>query len=230
MSGALLFKAKRYLSQSQRESIDLFVTAKLVEVEKPSAKGIFLDQYLHPRTKDPKSKVASYLDDYAIIDHSALFFPLFVQELHFLGEKVFGRRREDLVRKEVNGLISFLKPIARRKIGDEGDLTYPGHYCRFGLVIIGKPIKLLSSIEPYVSYIRRELVRKDADTIYLLARAENKSHVDVIADRFQATYDVARQRKFVGTLRYNNRTERAKQYLVVLRRKGVELIQASGDV
>jgi hypothetical protein len=228
VSGALLFKAKRYLSPSQRQSIDLFVTSKLVASEKPSAKGVFLDQYLHPMTADAKSKVALYLDDYAVIDQSALFFPVFVQELHFLGEKVFGRRREDLVRREVNGLITFLKPIANRTIGDEGDLNYRGQYCRFGLVIIGKRIKLLAgAIGPYVRYIERELAVKSADTVYLLAGTHNRAYVDEIADRFADRYQPARRHMFRRTLRFGNRTEKARTYLLVLRRKGVELIQPS---
>ena len=116
VSGTLLRKPKRYLSPSQKEGIDLFVCTKLLEQEKPSILEVFLDEYLHPKTDDAKSKVALYVDDFALLDRGGLFFPVFLQELEYLGDKVFGRRRDDVIVTEVNGLISFLKPIAMRKV------------------------------------------------------------------------------------------------------------------
>lgn len=68
VSTGFLFKAKRYISKPQREAVDLYVTTKVLEQEKPSVRGIFLDRYLHPKTKEPHSKVSAYFDDFMMID------------------------------------------------------------------------------------------------------------------------------------------------------------------
>lgn len=228
VSGALLHRTKRYLAPTQRDAIDLFVCAKIVEQEKPEIVGFFLDEYLHPKTDDPKSRVAVLVDDFARLDRAALFFPVFVQELEFLGDKVFGRRRDDLVHKEVSDLIQFLHPIAERKIGDENDLEFSGDYCRFGLVLIGKRSKLFDSIEPYVGYIRKQLVNKEVETIYLIARRENRAKVEQIAERFADQYDIARRLNFEKLLRYSGDDSTVVlQFMAILRRKGVPLIQPS---
>ena len=122
----LLRKAKRYVSPSQREALDLYTCGKLLEEERPVARAHYVDEYLHPKTADPKNKTGRYIDDFAVIDRAKLYFPLLLQELAFLGEKVFGRRRDATVITEVDELIQFLRPIAARKIGEVGDLTYCG--------------------------------------------------------------------------------------------------------
>ena len=227
ISTSLLHKPKRYLSKTQREALDLFVCTKLLEREKESVVGIFIDQYLHPKTEDTKSKIAIYIDDCATIDNGGFFFTIFLQELGYLGGKVFGKRRDDLIYKEVTNLVNFLKPIANRKIGDAGDLNFNGEYCRFGIVICGKPSKMIVSIEPYVNYIRSNLADKEADTIYLLARVENSNRVNQICEEFSEEYKNVRKFKFVRRLKYPDRTEKASQYLAILRRRGIEVIQTS---
>jgi hypothetical protein len=227
VSETLLRKAKKYVSLSQREALDLFVCTKLLEAEKTSVVGAFLDQYLHPGTEATKSKVALYVDDFEIIHKSGFFFPLLVQELEYLGEKVFGRRRDDLIIGEVDGMVQFLKPVATRTIGDEGDLDFDGQYCRFAIVIVGKPYKLLTSIEPYVRYIANSVIPNGAETIYILAKLENKERVAEICQRFGTLYELARGLAFETFLRYSDRKEAALQYLVVLRKRGISVIQPS---
>lgn len=229
ISGTLLRKPKRYLSLSQRRSIDLFVCTKLIEAEKPSVVGFFLDEYLHPQTENKKSKIALYLDDFAQIHRGGLFFSLFVQELQYLGDKVFGRRRDDLIVNEVNGLTDFLKDVANRPVGDEGDLNFDGDYCKFGIVIIGRPQKLLASIQPYITYIENQLVKKGVETIYLLSRGENRRRVDQICELFLNDYYCMRRFRFRGILRHRHFEELAPRYLVVMRRKEIGLIQASSN-
>lgn len=227
VSEMLLKKTKRYISPSQKEALDLFVCSKLLEQEKPAVVSFFLDEYLHPGTELTKSKVAIYVDDFAIIDKGGLFFPVLAQELEFLGEKVFGRRREDQIIKEVDGLVHFLKPIATRTVGDQSDLRHDGSYCRFAIVIVGKPSKLLTSIDPYVGYIRGSLQPKQTETIYLLGRAENERRLQELCDRVGDAYDCCHRVKFSSFLRYSDRRELALQHLTVLRLKGTPMVRAS---
>lgn len=227
VSAALLRKPKRYLSPSQRDALDLYVCSKLLQEEKISVVDFFLREYLHPKTDQPKSKVAVLVDDYSVIDSGGLFYPLLLQELEYLGNKVFGRRRDDLVHAEVRGLIEFLKPIATRKVGEENDLEYDGQYCRFGIVMVGKPSKMMQSLEPYVGYVQKVLVDRGAETIYLLARQENKAQIDEVCRRFSNGYEVARQVQFQRHLHYEDRSELAEQYLAILRKKGIQIVQPS---
>ncbi len=227
VSTGLLHKAKRYITPTQREAMDLFVCTKVLEAERHDVVGVFLDDYLHPKTEEPASKVAVYVDDFSVIDTGNLFFSVFLQELEYLGEKVFGRRRDHVIGVEVDGLIDFLKPIATRAVGDTSDLNFDGAYCRFGMVIVGKPRKLLYSIEPYVSYIRNVLVMRDVETIYILSRAENRDRVDEICRPFSDRYTCVRRHEFKRVLKYSDKTEMAKQYLAVLRKQGVSIIQPS---
>lgn len=227
VSETLLKKAKRYISPSQREALDLFACTKLLEEEKPAVLSVFLGEYLHPGTDERRSKVAIYVDDFGIIDKGGLFFPVLLQELEYLGEKVFGRRQDNVIIGEVDDLVDFLKPIATRTVGDESDLNFDGNYCRFALVIVGKRYKLLTSIDPYVKFIRNVLGRNEIETIYILSRLENKERVEEICQRIADMYDRARRLEFSSFLKYPDRRERALQYLVVMRKKGIAVIQAS---
>lgn len=227
VSQSMLAKPKRYVSPSQRQALDVYVCGKVIEREKPAVRGVFIDEYLHPNTADPKSKVGRYIDDFASIDSAALFFPVLLQELDYLGDKVFGRRQSGDVIREVDELVGFLKPIASRVIGDENDLTYAGTYCRFGLVIIGRPSKLLTSIEPYVGYIRNQLLGNKIETIYMLALADNQPRLREIYERFVEHYDLVRTVRFSSILRYPDGERKANQVLIVIRMKGLPLVQAS---
>ncbi|MCJ7483489.1 MAG: hypothetical protein MUO31_11040 [Thermodesulfovibrionales bacterium] len=224
VSKCLLLKTKRYLSFPQREALDIFVTSKLLREEKDAVVGFFLDEYLHPKTSDPKSKTALLIDDFGIIDRAGFFFPLLVQELEYLGDKVFGRRREDLIVKEVNDLVIFLRPVSQRTIGDEGDLNFNGSYTRFGIVIVGKRLKLLTSLVPFITYIRKNLVENDVDTIYLLGQKENRLKIDKICEEFTSKYFCARSMVITRPLRFRDHTEHVLQYMAVLRRKEVDLV------
>ncbi len=216
ISKCLLSKTKRYLSNPQKDAIDLFTSSKLIKEEKPSVIGYFLDEYLHPSTSDPKSKQAKLIDDFAIIDKAGYFFPLFIQELEYIGDKIFGKKRNQMIANEVYRLVDFLRPLSQRRAGDETDLDFNGSYCKIAIVIVGKRKKLLYSIEPYVSVIKNKIIPNKVDTIYVVGRKENKSKLDQLCFKFIDKYECVR----------NLTTERsfALQYLVILRRKGSELV------
>lgn len=228
VSRCLLSKTKRYLSSPQKEALDIFVSSKLLREEKPSVVGYFLDEYLHPTTDNTKSKTAVLIDDFSIIDRAGFFFPLLIQELEFMGDKIFGRRRTDLIVREVYDVVDFLRPVSQRTIGDDhGDLNFDGSYTRFGIVIVGKPQKLLSSVQPYIGYIRNVLVSKDMTSIYIIGRKENQGRIDEICSAFNGSYSSVRNMTMRRPLRYSDRIEHALQYLVVLRRRTPELITPS---
>jgi len=228
VSTQLLPKTKRYLAPSHRDAIDLFVTGKLLQKERPHIVGYFLDQYAHPKTDDADAKVGAYFDSFQKMDEAGLFFGVMMQEMYFLGLKVFGRRRDDRIIIEVNSLIEFLEEVASRKVGEEHD--QPGvswEYCCFAIVIVGKGFKLTPEGEVWVKYIRRELIPKEVDTIYLLGADENRDVIGSVAEQISESYEEVRNEVRVTPLRFDDRVEKHRQYLLVMRRIGVEIFKAS---
>ena len=227
-SQCLLDKPKRYLAPSQREALDLFVCGQLIEAQKTSVRSIYIDEYLHPKTRNAKSAVSRYVDSFESIEEGRLFFPVLLQELEFLGERVFGSRKDNRINTEVKDLISFLRRVAERVVGQEGDLTFEGQYCRFGIVIVGRSSKVSSSIQPYINFIRQNLVTRDAETIYVLGDIKNRERINEIGDKFSSGYERIRHRLARRKIKFGDgREESVDQYLVVLRKRNLPLIRSS---
>ena len=123
ISACVLPKAKKYISKSQKESLDIFVGKKLFEKEKPTVTQQFFDDYFSPKME--KEKVAKLVEKYNLIDKVALFFPVLVEELTFLGEKVFWNKREAQIVDEVTSLIDFLQDYANRESKGEKLKIFP---------------------------------------------------------------------------------------------------------
>jgi hypothetical protein len=228
VSTALLHRTKRYISPSHRESIDLYVTTKLIEKEKTHLVGLFLDEYLHPKTADPSDKVSVYFDKFSKIDRAAAFFPVLLQELDFLGGKVFGRRQDDRIIIEVNNLVEFLEKFAGRRVGEESDLNFEQEYCRFAIVIVGKAFKLSPEGEVYVKYIRKYLVPKKIETIYILGQRKVRPIMEAVCETFRDTYEVFRTQALkTGILLPDGSRATINQVLMILRLRGVPVFQPS---
>jgi hypothetical protein len=227
VSTSLLHKAKRYIAPSQRQAIDLYVTTKLIEKEKSTVVGYFLDEYLHKELVDTNAKITELFDKFSKIDRGALFYPVFLQELDFLGDKVFGQRQDDQIIVEVANLVDFLEPVASRSVGEETDLNFEKHYCKFAIVIVGKPKKLTASGDVYIDFIQKSLVPRKIETIYIIGMWENKPILGHVCQAFSDKYEIFKTKKSKVTLRYNDHEELRDQYLVVLRLRGVSVFQPS---
>ena len=228
VSTGLLYQVKRYLSQSQRKAVDLYTTTNLLEREKPGVKGYFLDNYLHPELADANSKIARFFDAFAKIDKGGYFYPVLLQELDFLGQKVFGARKDDQIISEVNSLIEFLEPIASRQIGGEENLDFRQQYCRFAIMIVGRSYKLTPEGDVYVDYVMKHLIPEKIETLYMLGLWQNRHIIKKICETLNDVYDECRTRRSKVVLRYGEETVERDQFLVVLRMKGVKLFQPSG--
>ncbi len=228
VSTALLHKVKRYVSPSHRESIDLFVTTAMLQAEKPSLVSHFLDEYLHPATADADSKVVRFFDQYSHIDKGGLFYTVLLQELDFLGDKVFGGRKDDTIIIEVNDLVSFLEGFAGRSIGEEMEMKFDRSYCRFALVIVGKSFNVAEGARVFVNYINRDLAPKDIETVYVLGSAANEPVLNEVCEQLASIYEVFRGHHYKAVLNRPDGTEfESKQALYILRKRGVRVFQPS---
>ena len=211
------------MSPAQRKALNLHLCENLLKKEKASTVDFFLEEYLHPSTR--RSKITDYLDDFSQIDHNNLFYPILIKELHYLGNKVFGRRQDALIIKEVNGLIGFLKEISNRKIGDTHDKDTNGIYCKFGIVIIGLKRKLFVSLDPYIKFIQGHFVKNRFETIYLLGKEENTDYLKKIMQPFLDKYELVDNRRLNQVFRYEDgRSEANECRLMVLRLKNISMI------
>ncbi len=219
-------KAKRYISTPQGEATDLLVSLRLLEREKPTTVSHFVDDYLHPATDERRhAATAETFDDLVTVDGGRLFYSIYLQELNFLGNKVFGSRKDGIIHTEVKQLIEFLKVLADREVGDTGvDLDFYGTYCLFAVVIVGKSDKLLrEDIKPYVGFIMNTLIPAGIETIYLLAPARNTPYVRQIAASVGGTFDKYIEAKFTMPLRFKTgETKQSDTYLLILRARGAQ--------
>lgn len=232
VSRSLLFKTKRYISKAHRESIDLFVTTQLLQREKPSVVGMFLEDYLHPKTESPDSKVLDNFDCFDRLDKAGYFYPVFLQELSFLGDKVFGGKKDQLILKEVNGLVAFLDSLSGKPIGVDAEkgLEYCKNYCRFAVVIVGKSHNLAAGEQVWIRYILNKLLPTGLESLYLLGAQANKELIDNVASGLEEYFEPWAASE--GDVLLKNRHERRvrrDRYLVVLRRIGAPIFQSSEE-
>lgn len=229
VSSSLLYRAKRYISPPQGRAIDLFVTTALFKEQKPEVVHHFLEEYLHPQIDDGSARVTELFEAFDVLEKGGIFFPVFLQEMDYLGQKVFGRAKQADIVTEVNALIEFLKSVALRRVGDDNtDLNFIQKYCRCAFVIVGKPVKINYSISPYVHFIRESLDR-DIETVYLLGRATNETPMRDICTQVADLYEFVGEKKVSKVVLYGEEKRHIEGFVAVLRSKNRPLYAAAGS-
>ena len=218
ISRSVLPKAKRYVSQKQKESIDLYTAKKLFESEKQEVLDQFVSEYLVAKTED--EKIGDYFKKFDNLDRAGLFFSVLIQELTFLGEKVFADRKDQAIVEEVAGLVDFLNDYANRKVGDTSVSDFKGAYCRFAIRIVGDANKIQAQGSvPYIHHIK-QLAEEGYETVYLVGADKNKDFMEEIASSAPVykEYEKYHSRSYRAILRYDEGQEReVPTYLIVLR-------------
>jgi len=224
VSSILLRKTRRFLSPTQKESVELFIGYKILQ-EDEEAMDVFIDKWLYPGIEKGNEKVSTYFDRYRFIDQSAFFMPIFLQELIYLGEKVFGRKRDDSLIQEVDGALKFLEIYSARIIGERIDQPYfNGNYCRFGIMIIG----ISSYVDDerydiYLDHIKRNLIPCGVETIYLIGPNRNRKFMKEIANQVKGIFSITFEKEYKTTINHPNGTSiPSTNYIIVLRNKTIE--------
>jgi len=222
----LIPKVKRYVSPSQRQALDLYVTASIIEKEKYQVIEYFLEHYLHPYMEDTNSKISKLYHQFDKIDKYGVFYPILLQELYFLSMKVYGSPKDDNIIVEVTRLVDFLERVATRKIGEEIKLDFTGTYCRFAIVIIGKAHRIsLEGTDPYIDYIKGKVLPQKVETIYLLGKYEYHEFIDEVCDYLDVKCERYATYRYTGELSANGEVYKEEEYLVVLRTSDVTVYQ-----
>lgn len=225
ISENLLKKAKLYISRKQQESVDLYVAKKLFETEKEEVLIQFIADFFQKRNDD--KRVGEFLEQYNRIDKAALFFPVFIQEMTFLGEKAFGSSfPKNKVFEEVNGLIDFLFVWAKRKSNESINNIFTGQFCKFGVMIVGNKSKIKNEGKsPYKKHIKF-LLKKGVETIYLIGAVKQENFIKSLClDNFLKTNKLSllNNKKYEAiTFDKNGKEIKSKTYLTVLRKYEIE--------
>ena len=135
VSHSLLVKAKSYIAKYQKNAIDLYVSYKILENEKAHLLQTYVQEILKEGLSNEKAN--DFYGKFFDIDKAGIFFPVFLTEMTFLGEKVFGNRRKDNeIYDEVSRLVTFLYNYANRKLHEDTISEFDGQYCKFAIRIV----------------------------------------------------------------------------------------------
>lgn len=226
ISTTTLPRAKKYISKSQRESIDLFIAKKLFEEEKPQVAEQFFQDFFSPKLESGE-KISELIETYTVIDKAGLFFPIFINELVYLGQKVFFKKKAENIIAEVTSLISFLRQRSLRTVGDEtAQSVFQGIYCSCAVVLVGKRLKRLSKDSRlYMNYIKK-LVNRKVDSIYLIGPTEegNNQFISDIGKGIEDTFNYYKtyEKQCKATIRGNDaKLVSTENYLVLYRNPNV---------
>lgn len=226
VSYALLHKAKRYIAEYQKKAIDLFATTKILENGHSEFLSEFVDLYLADAMENKKVNdlFAKFEDIYKV----RLFFPVLINELDFLGEKVFSKARNDeLVYSEVLDLINFLYNYSHRKKSEETHNDYTGAYSRFSIRIVGMKGKIIHEGESvYVKHISD--ISAQVETIYLIGNLSNSSFIDRVVEAVvnQVPYHIYNRKKYECIIKdYDGTDIKVDNYLVVIRNNNITTFQ-----
>lgn len=180
-------RAKLYMTRRQRESMDLFVTGRLLDLHDSALADEFYADFVVPALRADED-LGELVDTYRLMDKAGLFLPVLLQELSVLGSKVAVGAAAKPVEDEIRQLIRFLRERASRRLGDDSiPLDFLGHFCRFAIVLVGKREKReAASIDPYVRAINGDLAN-GCDRIYVMGENSHSSFMERIIDEITLT-------------------------------------------
>lgn len=225
VSREVLKKAKTYLAPHQKDAIDLFVSYKALEKAGHDIMDAFVQTYLRDGLE--KDSIDKLYAKFEKIDKRGLFFPVFITEMTFLGEKIFGKGvSRNKIYKEVDDLISFLLTLANRKTGEYSNLEHSGGYSKFAIRIVGKQHKIEEEGKQiYINNIRQ--ITQPIETLYLIGNSYNQEFIDTISsdlikdDIWEIFHKVSNNAKLQTS---EDEEFDVENYIISLRKKTVTIV------
>jgi hypothetical protein len=224
ISNAFLRKAKSYIAKYQRESLDIYACYDLLKSEKSEILDQFVQDFM--KEKMDNDKIAELFEKYEDINKAGIFYPILVQELTFLGEKVFNRRRDpNAIYEEVKQLIFYLNNYANRKFKEDTISDFTGSYCKFAIRIIGKQYKVSAQGEKvYINNISK--INSGNETLYLIGNVENKNFITNIFKKCkeQIDYSILTEESYSAIIKDGGGNDYSvNNYLLILRSNKIQV-------
>lgn len=204
-SETLLQNTSFHLSKTQKRSLELFATKKLLEEEYRGVVVQFMNDYFTPqvqRDTDTKALIAQFI----AIERIGAFFPILIQEIHSLGNKIFlEEARKDETVAEVKKLIDFLVEFSEREIGDTTTPnTFVGDFTRCAIrVVASRAARERGETEGH-KYEIISVVQRSIENIYVIGSGSKENRVfvdDVVAEVLQEQPSL----QFRKAYRFNSR-------------------------
>ena len=224
ISHAFLKKAKSYIAKYQRESMDLFACYDLLKEEKSE----ILDQFVQDFMKDKmdNKKIADFFEKYSNIDDVGIFYPVLVQELTFLGEKIFAKQRDrQNVHQEVTDLVNFLHLYANRKLREDNINDFSGTYCKFGIRIIGRSTVIQNGGERVYKNHLQKIAPKN-ETLYLIGNKDHKQFMNKVFDgcKTELNYSKLSEETYNAIIKDPEGNDiEVKNYMMVVRNNAIKV-------
>jgi hypothetical protein len=225
ISGCFLKKAKSYIADYQKNAIDLYACYDLLKLEKRE----LLDQFAQDFLKNSltNKKIGDFFEKFMDMDKAGLFYPLFVQELTFFGEKVFTKKRDgNKIFDEISKLVFFLYNYSQKKMGEDLVSEFNGEYCKFAIRIIGKSHKINTLGETaYKNNLSK--LPKGIETLYLIGSLKNKDFVKKVylSKESEIGFEVLEEKSYSPTIKDRDGNDMlVDTYLLIARKKTIKVV------
>lgn len=227
-SKTLLQNTSFHISKKQKSSLELFATKRILENVYRGLVIQFMSDYFTPRVQsdnDLKGLIAKYV----AIERIGAFFPILVQEIHCLGNKVFlEETRKDEAIAEVKDLLDFLVEFSDRRVGDTTvPNTFVGKFTRCAIrIVASKAVRERGEIDGYKNDLT-DLVKRSLENIYVIGsdQHDNRKFVDTVINALleeETRLQVRQTYRFRGKIKVEDRWKNTDTYLVHLHNPDAE--------
>lgn len=220
-SKILLQNTKRKLPKNLKTSIDLYSTQKIIQQENKAALNQFINDYLIPNI-DQNDKIKEYIERFNKIEAIGLYFPVLIQELTYLGNKIYlSTQTEDII-KEVEALIQFLEKWSDREIGQLTQEEFTGTYTKCSIKIVASQYSRTNDkVDNQKGRIMHSF-NQGVENVYVIGNSakENKKFVDKVICACTSTRPellVMKKREFLAKIKSGEIRKNIPNYLVHVR-------------
>jgi len=233
---ALLKKSARHLSKTQKTSLDLFSTKLILEKESKFAVEQFMSEYFAPEI-DKNEAIRGLIQQYVHIERLGAFFPILIQELTYLGSKVFLAKPSSEIIAEVKSLVEFLEKFAEREVGDTTTPdTFVGKYMRCAIrIVASRAVRERGDITSHKERINY-CVQGKFENIYIIGSGERKNikFMDEVAGACLSEnegLEKTRGYQFRGKIKINGNLTNVSTYLIHLHNpSAVKYLYEANDI
>jgi len=218
-------KLELHLDEEQRQGFNLYTEKSFLKDCSGSALQFFHKNYYLPAAKD-NQKVQKYFEQLERVDEKGLFYSVFVQEMIFLGNKAYFKKKPAEINKEVERFVNFLETFAERTRGDlEVEKTFSGVNIKMAFILVAlKEKRELGMSENYVRYIEN-LLKNGTESYYLLGRGHNIQFVNEVASAVESKInDLKKINNITYKVKFDD-GETASSLCVLFRNKNISELQ-----
>ena len=183
-------RAKLSLTPRQRQSMDLYVTGRLLDEQGSLAANEFYSTVLQPLLQDDP-RLSDLVEACSEIDRKGYFYPVLIQQLVFMTEKVAVGVPKEKVWEEVSAFIDWLR--ARSVRFDKDDtvpLFFRGGLISCGIVLVAKWEKAAAGDHTIFANAGVRYARDGFETVYVAGDIEYRDLIERAANDIETRTDM----------------------------------------